>query len=95
MTRFKAGLLADNYQSIIGSGHVYTDANFGGVSSITWTDYPNTQISFKSFADPSRFARLTTKYTSPVLFGSSIGPGDIDQGVDSDCYVLASAAAVA
>jgi len=42
----------------------------------------------------NEFARLSVKYT-PTLFGSTISPNDINQGVASDCYALASTAAIA
>ena len=77
INRVKAG--PADYASIIKAGAAYTDASFPATSEmVTWSDYPGAD-SLSYYAGSSSYQRLSAKFSSPTVFGTTTTADDIEQ----------------
>lgn len=85
-----------DYQSILGSGKLFTDSQFPhGPLALHWSDRPQSRGTLRWVANSLPWARGSESFPDAPLFPAEVSPYGIKQGAVNDCYFLTAASALA
>ena len=95
MERNKAPL--SDFHQIYEGSQVYNDLDFPhSEASLYWADSGESESDIANMIAPYvNWGRVTDEFPTRTLFGAGITPGDVAQGLNDSCYLVAALAAMA